>query len=119
MICLPPRRSEQRGAATVTALSLLSVLMLAAFVAAGAVALVAGHRKAQSAADLAALAAAQALQRGDDPCTAGREIASAQNAALTGCSVEGSEVVVIASVHLSSLLGGSSLEGRARAGPSP
>ena len=63
------RRSE-RGSATVLALAALCVLVvvLVAGLALGS-AVVATHR-ARAAADLAALAAAQALQRGVDPSRA-------------------------------------------------
>lgn len=111
------RRRDERGAASIVALSLVAVLVLVAVASAGVAAVVVAHRRAQSAADLAALAAAQALQRGGDPCAAGSSIAQAQRSALTGCGVDGPDVVVIASVELPLLLGGSAVSGRARAGP--
>lgn len=113
------RRRVQRGVATLVAFCLLAVVGLAALASSGVVAIVVAHRRAQSAADLAALAAAQALQRGADPCTAGRTIAAAQRATMTGCRLDGAEVVVEATVGLPRLLGGGHAVGRARAGPAP
>jgi secretion/DNA translocation related TadE-like protein len=114
-----PRRRGEHGAASVIAVGLLAVLVLTAVASSGSVAIIVTHRRAQSAADLAALAAAQALQRGSDPCAAGAAIARAQDADLTGCTVEGPEVVVIASLRMPPALGGSTIAGRARAGPGP
>lgn len=110
-------RGDEHGAASVLALALVAVLVLAAVAAAGAVGIVLAHRRAQSAADLAALAAAQALQRGEDPCAAAGTIAQAHRTRLTSCGMDGEIVVVTASVELPPVLGGSAASGRARAGP--
>ena len=67
--------SDQRGAATPMVVACLS-LLLALGAALGVVAaMVHDHRVAQSAADLAALAGAAALQRGDDGCAAAGSVA--------------------------------------------
>ncbi|MBO9522585.1 MAG: flp pilus-assembly TadE/G-like family protein [Nocardioidaceae bacterium] len=117
---MTPRERGEHGAATVAALALTSLLLLVAVGCVVAVGIVLAHRRAQAAADLAALAAAQALQHGADGCAAGREVARAQQAALTGCVVDGEEVMVVATVRGPHLPGGApELSARARAGPGP
>jgi secretion/DNA translocation related TadE-like protein len=114
------RCRDQRGVATVAAQALTSLLLLVALGSVVAVGLVSAHRRAQSAADLAALAAAHALQHARDPCAAGRQIAAAQDAQLIGCAVHGEEVTVIVTVAGPRLPGGAPpLRARARAGPAP
>lgn len=57
------------------------------------------RQRAETAADLAALAGAQALARGDpSPCAAAGVAASANGASLAGCSVTGDAVGVAVSV---------------------
>ena len=81
-------------------------------------AMVRDHRVAQSAADLAALAGAAALQRGDDGCAAAGSVAAANGARLAGCHTEGSDVVVRTVVDGPRWLGQpGDLEAEARAGP--
>ncbi|MGY2877166.1 secretion/DNA translocation related TadE-like protein [Marmoricola sp. URHA0025 HA25] len=113
------RRRDDRGAAVVIAVGLVAVLVFVAAVSVGTVAIVLAHRRAQSAADLASLAAAAALQRGAEPCAAAALIAGRQRAAVTTCLVQGPTVLVATSVALPPLLGGRVLEARARAGPEP
>jgi secretion/DNA translocation related TadE-like protein len=55
---------------------------------------VADQRRAASAADLAALAGAQAVQHGGDGCLAARTVARRNGAFVTSCRLEG-EVVVL------------------------
>jgi secretion/DNA translocation related TadE-like protein len=85
----------------------------------GAVGVVAGHRRAQSAADLSALAGATSLQAGGDACQRARVIAGRNGARLQRCQVDGSEVVVVVarSARLPALP--MELKARARAGPVP
>ena len=81
--------SDERGAATTMVVACLS-LLLALGAALGVVAaMVRDHRVAQSAADLAALAGAAALQRGDDGCAAAGSVAAANGARLAGCRTDG------------------------------
>ncbi|MGO4258163.1 Rv3654c family TadE-like protein [Marmoricola sp. RAF53] len=112
-------RRGERGAATVAALGLVGLLLLVAGAAAGAVGMVVGQRRVQAAADLAALAAASALQQARAPCEAGAEIASRHRVRLTGCRVEGEEVDVSVELELPSVFAGRTIRGRARAGPDP
>ena len=73
-----PRRSRRgdgarrAGAGSVLAVAMLGLLVTVTVAAAGVVGIVATHRTAQSAADLAALAGAAALQDGGDACEQGR-----------------------------------------------
>ena len=111
---------RDRGGATVSVLAvgLLCVLVAASFASAGA-AVVARHR-AQSAADLAALAAAVHVTEGPDPaCDHARRVASANAARLVYCRVEISDVVVTTEVRpagMAALAGVA--RASARAGPS-
>ena len=96
---------------------MLGVLVTVALATTGVVGVVAGHRRAQSAADLAALAGAGALQDGGDPCHQASAIARRNGATLRGCEVDGWNVAV--RVAATVRLPGSpmELEARGRAGP--
>ena len=110
--------TRDRGAASLLAVGLLGVLLLVGTALGVLAAVVAAHRTAQAAADLAALAAAAALQRGQDACPAGGRVAAANGASLTGCRVVGEEVLVEATVTGPRWLGlAADPAGRARAGP--
>ena len=63
---------------SVLAVAMMGVLVTVTVAAAGVVGVVATHRTAQSAADLAALAGAAALQDGGDACAAGRRCRRSQ-----------------------------------------
>ena len=108
----------QRGAASLLAVALLSVLLLVGAALGAVAAMVWAHRTAQAAADLSALAGAAELQEGQDACgTAGR-IAGANHARLTSCQVQGEEVLVEVRVTGPRWLGQEEdLSARARAGP--
>ena len=111
-------RRDERGVGVVLALGLVGVLTTFALVAGAAVALVVTHRKAQAAADLAALAGAVALRAGGDGCAGAGRVAEANGAVLRGCSVSGAEVLVTVVVTAPGVLGSRELRARARAGPS-
>lgn len=111
------RPRDQRGVAVVLAVGLLAVLVLVTALSVGSVAIVLAHRRSQAAADLAALAGAAALQRGEDPCVAAGRIARRHDAALDRCLVEGQTVVLTTTVTLPGVLGGRPVPARARAGP--
>jgi len=107
----------ERGAATVFGLALIAVLVSFAMLCAAAASLIGTHRRAEAAADLAALAAAQAVADGNDGCGAAATIARANDANLGSCQVEGANVVVTVSVPSARVFGaGLSLPARARAG---
>ncbi|WP_134741082.1 Rv3654c family TadE-like protein [Nocardioides sp. 503] len=87
------RRGED-GAATLFAVSCLAVLLVLGAALGVVAAVVVAHRQAQAAADLSALAGAQVLGRGRDPCAAADEVAAANGARLASCVVAGREVLV-------------------------
>ena len=111
-------RHGDRGAATVLATACLGVVLMVGAGLGVVAAMVADHRRAQAAADLAALAGATALHQGIDACGAAQRVTSANDADLTACSVAGADVVVTVTATGPRWLGQSAdLEGRARAGP--
>lgn len=87
------------GSATVLVLALVTVLAAVAGVLVCAGALVVARHRADSAADLAALAAAaRALDGAPAACRAAEGVARAGGAALTGCRVQGEVAVVTVEV---------------------
>ncbi|MCD4532714.1 pilus assembly protein TadG-related protein [Nocardioides sp. cx-169] len=116
-------RPDERGAATVFAVSCLALLLLLGAALGVVTALVAAHRAAQGAADLAALAGAETLGRGRDPCAAAAATAASNGGALAACAlaacaVDGRDVVVEVRVEGPHWLGQSADPvARARAGP--
>lgn len=112
------RRRDDRGAATVLALALVALLVTVAVAAVGVAGIVVTHRRAQAAADLAALAGAQSLGRGKDGCAVAARVARANGGRLDSCQPAGMEVTVEVSVAGPRLLGAAPrMHGRARAGP--
>ena len=109
---------DQRGGATVLVVAMAGVLLLLGAAVALVIAVVAAHRSAQSAADLAALSGAHALSRGADGCAAATTAASANRARLSSCAVTGRVVEVWVQVDGPRWLGQSAeLTALARAGP--
>lgn len=118
----PPGRARDQapddlGSATVLVVALACVAIVLASALAGLGAAVAARHRAEAAADLAALAGAQALQSGEPACPVAEEIAAANGAVEVTCTIEGREVVVGVAVETGGLL---SLPARtiSRAGPS-
>jgi secretion/DNA translocation related TadE-like protein len=99
------------------AVTLVGVLLFVTVAVTGVVGLVAGHRRAQAAADLAALAGASGLQDGSPPCRRAATIARRNGAVLTHCRVDDWNVTL--GVAVRARLPGTSvqLRARARAGP--
>jgi secretion/DNA translocation related TadE-like protein len=111
---------DERGAATVLVLAFLGLLLFVGAPLGVVGALVRTHRSAQSAADLAALAAASALARGEDPCASATSVAAANGAALESCAPDGLEARIAVEVAGPRWLGqGADLQAEARAGPAP
>lgn len=120
-------RRDDLGSATILVLVLVAALgtLAVAGVAAGGV--LVGQRRAASAADLSALAGAEALGPGGGSavagtaaCDAARRVSEANGARLVGCLGEGFEVVVEVAVDVPTLFGVRlTVPGRARAGPGP
>lgn len=108
---------DQSGAATILAVAMMGFLVIVTVAAGGVVGVVAAHRRAQSAADLSALAGAVALQDGGDACRRAGSVAARNGATMRACEVGDWTVAVVVSRELS--LPGSSMEldARGRAGP--
>lgn len=116
---MSPRRCRgERGGASLMVVSCVAVLLLLGAALGVVAAMVRAHRAAQSAADLASLAAAAALQRGDPACVAAAVIAQANGATIDCCSVVGEDVLVAVTVPGPHWLGQEAdLSAEARAGP--
>jgi secretion/DNA translocation related TadE-like protein len=111
-------RSES-GVATIWGLAIMGILLLLAAFSAGVVSLVGARHQAEAAADLAAIAGAQAAVNGGDACRSARRIAVANGGELVACGVDDEVVEVRVEVDSPRLLGQVwTLIGRARAGPS-
>ncbi|GAA1477818.1 hypothetical protein GCM10009623_22640 [Nocardioides aestuarii] len=111
--------TRERGAASLLVVSFAAVLLLVGCALGVVAAMVADHRRAAAAADLAALGGAAALQRGEDACAVATSLAVANAARLVTCAVAGSDVAVAVEVVGPRWLGQhGDLVGRARAGPS-
>jgi secretion/DNA translocation related TadE-like protein len=90
-----------RGAATVLVVAMAGVLMFMMVGLAAAGGLVTAQRRAQAAADLAALAGADSLAAVSGPtdvCAAADRVAGANAAVLDACTSEGRAVRVVVSV---------------------
>lgn len=111
------RVRDDSGAATILAVAMMGFLVIVTLAAGGVVGVVAAHRRAQSAADLSALAGASALQDGGDACRRAGSIAALNGATMRTCEVDDWTVAVVVAreIHLP----GSSMElaARGRAGP--
>lgn len=111
-------KGAERGSATPFAVACLGLLVLLAAAFGVVAGMVHAHRRAQSAADLGALAAAQAVAAGSDGCAAGGRVAEANHAAVTSCQVTGREVRLRVEVAGPHWLGQTAdLTAEARAGP--
>ncbi|MEZ0051347.1 secretion/DNA translocation related TadE-like protein [Mycobacterium sp. MAA66] len=114
--------SGERGSASVAAVALISVIVALTVGAAEYGAAVIARHRAQTAADLAALAAAGALAGGREmACGRASEITAAMRAALADCRVEGLDIVVTVDVRVALRVPGLAVAGparsTARAGP--
>lgn len=106
-----------RGSATVFVTLGLAVVLFAGVAVAAISGLVVAHRRAQSAADLAAIAGAGALGTTTDPCAAADLIAAANGAVLESCRLTPEDVTLVISVAGPELVGNLvRLRAEARAG---
>lgn len=120
-------KAPDRGSASVLALAILAVIVMTAGIAVALSHVAHARGQAQGAADLAAIAAAQALHDPRiiaDPCQRARQVVEANGAALESCDVQGRDVRVVASVVVRGLDGsewwaGLRASARALAGPAP
>lgn len=111
---------RQSGSATVLVLAALALVAVLATTLAGLGAAVVARHRAQAAADLSALAAADALLGRSPrlPCPAAARVAAAQGARVVSCVLSGATVSVIATVSPAGAAAGlGEAVGRARAGP--
>lgn len=110
--------SRDEGFSTVVVMGMAVVLMTFAAVAGTIGTLNVGRHRAESAADLAALAAAgHALEGQDAACTAARRLTEAQHVTLLSCRLDGPDAVVTVGVAPPGRLSSFGLvQGQARAG---
>jgi len=112
------RAADERGAGAVIAVAMMGLVVTVTVAVVGVVGVVATHRRVQSAADLAALAGATALQDGGDACARAADVATRNRATLSGCAIQGWNVAVVVSAHNAPLPRGLlDLSARGRAGP--
>lgn len=110
-----PRRLSECGSASLLTVTMAGLLVFVGGALAGVTALVVDHRRAQSAADLAALAGAGSPS---DPCGAAGRIAVANGARLVGCTPTGADVVVTVTVTSRAWPGRAlTVSAQSRAGP--
>lgn len=108
---------EERGSATVYAVALMAVVLSVAAALAWAGGAVVAHRRAQAAADLAALAGASHPESG---CARAEAVADANGASLLHCRAAGGHVWVMVEVIGPQMVGRvPRLAARAHAGPAP
>lgn len=112
------RARDQRGIATVLALAIMGVLLIATGAGVVVGAILASQHRVDGAADLVALSSASAVQRGEAGCDVAAQVARSNDVTLDACRLEGSDVVVTvsAAVHLPFEVDGR-VRGEARAGP--
>jgi secretion/DNA translocation related TadE-like protein len=110
---------DERGSATVMGACVVAALAGLVVVIVYVGAAVSARHQVQSAADLGALAAAQALMvGGGDPCGEAEVIAARMDVRVGSCVVDGSDVVVRAEVGVDlGALGQRQARAVARAGP--
>lgn len=113
--------ADSRGFATVAAAAVIAALVTVLLLVFYLGAAVAARHRAQSAADLVALAGAQAAVWGEaDPCAAATDLAGRQEGTVTvdDCRLDGEDLVVSVAVPIRvGPLGVRRAEARARAGP--
>ena len=111
-----------RGSATVLVVAVMTVLLAVGVVLLAIADIAVASVRSRGAADLAAIAGAQAIV---DPCSRAATVASANGAALVGCVLDGGDVVTTVEAPLprlaarvAGLLGGSvsAVRASARAG---
>jgi secretion/DNA translocation related TadE-like protein len=110
---------DDEGYATVFAAFALAALLVVVIAIVHVGSAVSARHRAQSAADLSALAAAGALNRGvEDACVAAEGVVAGMGGAVTECIVEDWDVVVEVSITLQlGMFGVREAVAAARAGP--
>lgn len=110
-------KRPEDGAGSILVVAMMGLLVTVTVATGGVVGVVATHRRAQSAADLSALAGAAALQDGGDPCQRATVIARRNDAELQECQVQGWDVIVEVASTMRLPGGSMDLAARGRAGP--
>ncbi|KAA1420308.1 flp pilus-assembly TadE/G-like family protein [Nocardioides humilatus] len=111
-------RRGERGAASLLVTACVGLLLLVGSALAVVGAMVAAHRSAQAAADLAALSGAAAMGSGGDACATAGAVAQDNRARLVGCEVDNRVVTVEVEVSGPRWLGQDhDFTAEARAGP--
>jgi secretion/DNA translocation related TadE-like protein len=109
---------DQRGTATVLAVSVAGILLLVALALIALGGLVVAQRRAATAADLAALAGATAVQQGSGGCDVAAELARRNGALLVSCRRRGSDLQLRVEVRVDlPIFRSVDVSARARAGP--
>lgn len=93
----------ERGSATLLGVLLLAVVVLASLLAAAVASAIDVRHRAAAAADLAAVAAAEAWVRGRPACSVADTVVSRNRGRLLGCRVDGTAVAVSVEVRRSVL----------------
>lgn len=114
-----PQVPADRGAASVLVIAAGFLVLVGAVAAAGLVTGATLHTRVDATADLVAIAAAGRLLSDPDPCAEAADVAAANDAELTGCSLEGAVVTVTVAVPTPPLwrrlLGRATVQGSSRA----
>ncbi|WP_312854044.1 Rv3654c family TadE-like protein [Tsukamurella spumae] len=115
---MPVRAGGDDGVATVLAAVMVAAIITVVVMVVDVGAAVSARHRAQSAADLAALAGAASAIDVDAACAAADRLARANAGSLRACSVDGFEVVVRVGVPVSlAVFGADEAVAVARAGP--
>ncbi|WP_349293718.1 Rv3654c family TadE-like protein [Corynebacterium suedekumii] len=93
------RQLGDDGYATIATAGFAAALLTLYAAVGAAAALVIAHHEAQVAADLAAVAGAFAVYRGEDACGAADAVAGYNGASIRTCTVSGADVTVSAVVR--------------------
>lgn len=94
-----------RGSATIFVVIGLALVLFAGSAVAAICGLVVAHRHAQSAADLAAIAGAEAVGTSRDPCAAAGSVAAWNAATVEACEVTAGVVTLTVTVPGPALIG--------------
>lgn len=88
VIACPAEEQPEEGSGTVLALTIIAALLVLTVVIAGLIGVVSANRRASAAADLSALAAADAYRglTGGDPCAVAADLAERHGAQLESCT---------------------------------
>ena len=111
-------RNRESGSGTIWVLAMALILVMSGVVAATVASVAGAGRRADTAADLAALSAAARLPGpSGSACLVALRVVHAHRAQLAACSVTGEQVQVAVEVNVAGLGGLFVVRSRARAGP--